>query len=132
MIDYIITYPIAAACSVKVQDRSCKFVEEYIFPQLLMHWVRESDDIDGIRYKSALDTGLVNGMGAVNIAMPVKELRDDGLDKRLTDKILVSDIEYLDVNKYFGKYKDILGNLNAYKNNCRILLPNRHFVVTMF
>lgn len=132
LIDYIITYPIAAACSVKVQDRSCKFVEEYIFPQLLMHWVRESDDIDGIRYKSALDTGLVNGMGAVNIAMPVKELRDDGLDKRLTDKILVSDIEYLDVNKYFGKYKDILGNLNAYKINCRILLPNRHFVVTMF
>lgn len=127
LIDYIITYPIAAACSVKVQDRSCKFVEEYIFPQLLMHWVRESDDIDGIRYKSALDTGLVNGMGAVNITMPVKELRDDGLDKRLTDKILVSDIEYLDVNKYFGKYKDILGNLNAYKNKLQNFIAESPF-----
>lgn len=135
LIKYIVTYPIAAACSVKVQDRNCKFVEEYIFPQLLMQWLRDSDNIDGVRYKSSLDNNLVKGMGAVNIALPVKELRDDGLDKRLTDKILVSDIEYLDVNKDFEKYKGILKNLDDFKNELQSYIVESpicgHYVIKL-
>ena len=91
-------YPIAAACSVKVKDRNTKFVEEYVFPQLFMQWIRETDEFDGVRYKSSLNTNLVDGMGTINIALPVKEYRADGLDRRLAEKITVSDIGYLDVN----------------------------------
>lgn len=116
---YIITYPFAAACSVKVKDRDSKFVEEYIFPQLFMQWIRESDKIDGVRYKSSLNTNLVQGMGAINIALPVKEFREDGLDKNLTDKILISDIGYLDINKDFNKYKNLLGEIKEYENSLR-------------
>ena len=36
LLRYIMVYPIAAACSVKVKDRNAKFVEEYVFPQLFM------------------------------------------------------------------------------------------------
>lgn len=116
LLRYIITYPLAAACSVKVKDRDSKFVEEYIFPQLFMQWIRERDDIDGVRYKSSLNTNLVQGMGAINVALPVKQYREDGLDLNLTEKIVVSDIEYLDVNEDFTKYKEVLNEIQEYKN----------------
>lgn len=117
LIKYIMTYPIAAACSVKVKDRNSKFVEEYVFPQLFMQWIRETDEFDGVRYKSSLNTNLVSGMGANNVALPVKEYREDGLDKRLTEKITISDIGYLDVNNDFKKYKDILKKIRDYINS---------------
>ena len=65
LLRYIMIYPIAAACSVKVKDRNTKFVEEYVFPQLFMQWIRETDEFDGVRYKSSLNTNLVDGMGAI-------------------------------------------------------------------
>ena len=46
-----------------------------------MQWIRETDEFDGVRYKSSLNTSLVDGMGAINIALPVKEYRADGLDR---------------------------------------------------
>lgn len=115
-------YPIAAACSVKVKDRNTKFVEEYVFPQLFMQWIRETDEFDGVRYKSSLNTNLVDGMGAINIALPVKEYRADGLDRRLAEKITVSDIGYLDVNCDFQKYNDILEKIKDYINGIQMFM----------
>ena len=114
--NYIITYPLAAACSVKVKDRGNRFVEEYVIPQMFMQWIRESDKFDGVRYKSSLNSNLVQGMGAVNIALPVKKFRDDGLCEMLTSKITISDIGYLDVSKEFEKYKVQLGEIEDFKN----------------
>lgn len=117
LLNYIITYPLAATCSVKVKERNNKFVEEYAIPQIFMQWIRESDNFDGVRYKSSLNSNLVRGMGAVNIALPVKEFRSDGLCKNLTSKILVSDIGYLDVNEDFRKYKVYLDDIEKFKND---------------
>lgn len=116
-LNYIITYPLAAACSIKVKERNNKFVEEYAIPQIFMQWIRESNNFDGIRYKSSLNSNLVQGMGAINIALPVKEFRPDGLGENLTSKILVSDIGYLDINEDFRKYKDYLGDIEKFKND---------------
>jgi hypothetical protein len=116
-LNYIITYPLAAACSIKVKDRGDKFVEEYAIPQMLMNWIREHGSHDGIRYKSSLNTTLVLGMGAVNVALPVKKFRDDGLCESLTSKITVSDIAYLDVNDEFKKYKQHLLDIVDFKND---------------
>jgi len=114
--NYIITYPLAAACSIKVKDRGEKFVEEYVIPQMLMHWIRENGGYDGIKYKSSLNTTLVEGMGAINVALPVKKFRGDGLCESLTSKISVSDIAYLDVNEDFKKYKQYLQDIEEFKN----------------
>lgn len=116
-LNYIITYPLAAACSIKVRDRGDKYVEEYVIPQMLMNWIRENGSHDGIRYKSSLNTTLVQGMGAVNVALPVKKFRDDGLCERLTSKIAVSDIAYLDVNEEFKKYHQNLQDIEDFKND---------------
>lgn len=117
LLNYIITYPLVAACSIKVKERNNKFVEEYIIPQMFMQWIRESNHFDGIKYKSSLYSNLVEGMGAINIALPVKEFRQDGLGKNLTSKILVSDIGYLDINEDFSKYKIYLDNIEKFKND---------------
>ena len=122
LLRYIMVYPVVAACSVKVKDRNSKFVEEYVFPQLFMQWIKETDGIDGVRYKSSLNTNLVDGMGAINIALPVKEYREDGLDKKLTEKITVSDIGYLDVNCDFRKYNGILEKIKEYINSIQIFM----------
>ena len=116
-LNYIITYPLAAACSIKVKDRGDKFVEEYVIPQMLMNWIRETSKFDGIRYKSSLNTTLVQGMGAINIGLPVKKFRDDGLCENLTSKISVSDIGYMDVNEEFKKYQKYLQDIMDFKND---------------
>lgn len=120
LIKYILTYPFAAACSIQVKNRDSKFIEEYVFPQLLMQWIRESDLFDGVKYKSALHTTLVNGMGATNVAIPVKTFRKDGLDENLTKKIQVSDINYLDINKDFEKYLNVLSEIKAFINKLKL------------
>lgn len=61
-------------------------------------------------------------MGAINIALPVKEYRADGLDKRLSEKITVSDIGYLDVNSDFQKYNDILEKIKDYINGIQMFM----------
>ena len=129
-IKYIITYPLAAACSVKVKDRGNKYVEEYIFPQLFMSWIRESDDIDGVCYKSSLNSTLVQGMGAINVALPIKKFREDGLDERLASKIGISDIGYLDVNKDFQKYQHVLADLESYIHKLRVYIIESSYAGT--
>lgn len=113
---YIITYPLIASCSLKVKDRSSKFVEEYIISQIFMHWIKEDREYDGIKYKSLLNTTLTEGMGAVNIALPAREFRKDGLCKILTSKISVSDIEYLDVGQDFKRYQNYLKDIKEFRN----------------
>lgn len=115
LLNYIITYPIAIACSLKVENRGDVFVEEYVLPQMLMQWIKNSNDYDGVRYKSSLKTTLVDGFGANNIVLAVKKFREDGLDEKLTNSIEVSDIGYFDVRNYFIKFKDYLSELENYK-----------------
>jgi len=45
-------WPLVLACSVKVKNIEDDFKPEYIIPQLLLQWVRERDDIDGISYQT--------------------------------------------------------------------------------
>lgn len=117
LLNYIITYPLAAACSMKVAKRNRKFVEEYVIPQIFMQWIRENESFDGVRYKSSLNTNLVQGMGAINIALPVKAFRADGLCENLTSKIAVSDIGYFDVDSAFEEYRGYVDKIEEFKNN---------------
>jgi len=112
---YILSYPFAAACSIRVKNRQVKFVEEYVFPQLLMSWIRDEDNIDGIIYKSSLDSGLVKCLGAKNVALVTKDFREDGLDKILTTELSISDIGYINVVDYFNGYKEKLSEISILK-----------------
>ena len=121
LLNYIITYPLVVACSIKVKQRGDKFIEEYVIPQMLMQWVRESDIFDGVLYKSSLDNTLTQSLGSSgNVALPVKRFRSDGLCESLTSKIKVSDIEYFDVSEEFAKYNTYLAEIDSFKNGLRL------------
>ncbi|MBO5408708.1 MAG: hypothetical protein J6A61_04840 [Clostridia bacterium] len=44
------------------------------------------------------------------------------MDEKLTNNILVSDIGYIDVNKEFEKYKEIISEINQYINELQMFL----------
>lgn len=56
MLNILYVYPLRAACSVIAEHPNAKYIEEYILPQLLLLWVRNENDFDGIRYLSCTDS----------------------------------------------------------------------------
>lgn len=117
---YILTYPIVAACSLRVRDRGCNYVEEYAFPQMLMQWVRQSDVFDGVQYRSARYTSLVEGVCAVNIALPVKQLREDGLDEKLTNSLEASEVAYFEVSSMFDDKAEVIDEVKKLRRNLQL------------
>lgn len=117
---YILTYPIVAACSLRVRDRKCNYVEEYAFPQMLMQWVRESDAFDGVLYRSARYTYLVEGVCAANIALPAKEYREDGLDKKLTSSLEASEVAYFEVSSMFDGRADAIDGIKELRRDLQL------------
>jgi hypothetical protein len=73
----ILTWPLAACCSIKVRNTEDSFKPEYIIPQLLFQWV--SENLDGIKYSSShIDLNKVKHRGQFhNIVLPVKTYDQD-------------------------------------------------------
>ena len=77
---YFMTWPLIACCSVKVKDYSLAFKSEYIIPQLLLQWIREQQQLDGIKFDSThIDFHKSNSKGDFsNLVLPVKENKPAG------------------------------------------------------
>ncbi|XKK24375.1 hypothetical protein HFP65_23785 [Bacillus sp. CB62A.1] len=80
IISYIIIWPLMAACSVRVKYIEDTFKPEYIIPQLLLQFIRQSNFIDGVSYFSTkIDYYSVETASLYrNFAFPVrvKNVRD--------------------------------------------------------
>ena len=81
---YLVLFPLRVACSLMVENRNVSFVEEYIFPQLLLLWVRENENFDGIIYRSSSIIKTAHNLNAVNVVMPAKAL-EKNYSMRLND-----------------------------------------------
>lgn len=90
---YIMIWPLIAACSIKVSQPSNYFKPEYIVPQLLLQWVRNRNDVDGIRYSSThIKSTSIKRMGEYyNMVFPVKENGRKGLCPELIKCFDISD-----------------------------------------
>jgi hypothetical protein len=77
---YFMTWPLVACCSVKVAHPEDAFKPEYIVPQLLLQWIRNKQEIDGVRYNSTHISSINNGSEGdfSNYVFPVKEDADSG------------------------------------------------------
>lgn len=82
---YIMTWPLIAACSIRVKNSSDNFKPEYIIPQLLLQWARDNKGIDGIRYTSTHieSKSLASHTGLSNLVLPVKENKNSGFCNEL-------------------------------------------------
>lgn len=72
--NYLLAWPMVAACSVKVRDSKNTFKPEYIIPQFLLQMVRKEGKLDGIRFSSThvKRSSALTGT-FYNLAIPVKE-----------------------------------------------------------
>jgi hypothetical protein len=85
---YLMIWPLIAACSIKVANPEDSFKPEYILPQLLLQWVRNTGEIDGIMYAST-NINLKARMplkNLYNVVLPVKDNNEDGLCTQLAYK----------------------------------------------
>jgi hypothetical protein len=92
--EFINLYPLYVACYTQVYSKDADFKPEYFFPQMLMQWVANSEDIDGVIYESTKANNPINTVhkdnvkefaqrlstpGHLNYAIPVKSNRESGI-----------------------------------------------------
>jgi hypothetical protein len=83
------TWPIIAACSIKVSNDEDTFKPEYIIPQLLLQWVNNNQEtVDGLIYNSThIENKKLTTEGEVfNVVVPVRENKDKGHCKYLMER----------------------------------------------
>lgn len=70
------TWPLIAACSVKVREANDTFKPEYIIPQLLLQWINQNS-LDGIRYSSTHINSAerIHEAKLYNLVIPVKSFK---------------------------------------------------------
>lgn len=98
LLKYICTYPLRAACSILVEHPGSSFIEEYIMPQLLLQWVSNDEDFDGIRYESCSSSEETIIMGGHNLVLVTKHFDNDGYDKKLRTNVKVGEPKEFDTN----------------------------------
>lgn len=108
---YLMTWPIIAACSIKVSNYDDAFKSEYIIPQLLLQWVRNNNElVDGIMYNSTHipNKKLTTEGQLYNVVLPVRENNEKGICSHLagcfqtTETISKQLIDYTTGEQTFG------------------------------
>ncbi|WP_333810080.1 hypothetical protein [Flavobacterium sp.] len=88
LIKYLSYWPLLASCSFVVYKREETFKPEYILPQMVLQWVIENDNIDGIQFKSNRIKYDVSNIGSFNnVAIPVVKNKEKGYCEILSNKI---------------------------------------------
>jgi hypothetical protein len=93
LVGYLVIWPLIAAVSIRVKNRDDTFKPEYIVPQLLLQWIRLSQNYDGIRYFSVASKSLnrENFHLLLNYAFPVKTSNSEGHCERLKEYFWLTD-----------------------------------------
>lgn len=116
LFNILYVYPLRAACSVIAKYPNAKFIEEYVLPQLLLLWVRNDKDFDGIRYLSCTDSCTdsclkytakycshydVKTYGeSHNLVLVTKEFDENGYDTKLRKYIRVGHPKRIDITSF--------------------------------
>lgn len=90
---YIVLWPLMAACSIRVKNAKDSFKPEYIFPQLLLQWIRRSD-FDGVCYFSTKISNYTMETAGLyrNFAFPVQDSKKaEGYCSILKEKFDITD-----------------------------------------
>ena len=70
---YVCTYPLILACTCLVFEQKGSFKPEYIVPQLLLQYVSQQSNVDGVKFPSSrINYGSLQNVKAYNYVFPVK------------------------------------------------------------
>lgn len=130
----LLLFPLKAACSMMVADRNVSFIEEYIFPQQLLLWVRGNKKYDGIAYRTCSAINRAKEWNYFNVVMPAKELKN-GYCQRLNNIFKVTEpvkIEVRNVLKTYGtqmqEVEKFLKNLESKYYHGHSFYPYREII----
>ena len=83
LLRYILTFPLTIASTVKVKNDGA-FKPEYIIPQLLLEYITNNEEIDGIKFPSSkVDYEKLYNIPAYNYVFPAKAISKTGYCKKL-------------------------------------------------
>jgi len=105
---YLITFPLIAACSIKTKHPNGTFKPEYIIPQMLLQYINDKDDIDGIKYFSAkVNYVQLKNFTCYNYVFPPKTNKQKGFCNKLSDTFYLTEVTSLELEeiKYNKKYQ---------------------------
>ncbi len=110
-------FPLLFACSVTVKNKSAFFKEEYTIPQMLMSWVKQSNDFIGIRYNSASGYERASEYNANNIVIPIKEVGADGycsILKRIFIENSIPKVKFVDYQQKIDRHNDSIDKIRDF------------------
>jgi RES domain len=88
---YVCTFPLIIACTGPVAEKKGTFKPEYIIPQLLLQYVSQQPDVDGIKFPSTkVNYSHLFRVNAYNYVFPVKTNSKAGFCNKLTDTFLLT------------------------------------------
>lgn len=112
---YIILWPLIFACSIKIKEYEHPFKPEYIFPQLLLQYIRNNNNIDGLCYWSTCvkeNPLIFKGMHE-NFVLPVKTNNLSGLCPILCDKFEITEPVSFQMFEFSGLLHNFAYNPNV-------------------
>jgi hypothetical protein len=84
-------WPLLAICSIRRRNPDAPFAPEYVVPQLLLEWIRQTPTCDGLRYFSTkITTNVHSPDAAANYVLPAQSKSDAGHCTVLCEKVAVS------------------------------------------
>lgn len=99
IVQFIATWPLQAAVSNVVFHKESPFKPEYIIPQLLLQWIVNQNELDGVRFFSTKYNGKIPVLhfgNFSNLVIPIKKSKDKGFCEELKAKIkLTNPISYM-------------------------------------
>lgn len=120
---FLMTFPLIMCSSVKVKNDHDTFKPEYIIPQLLLQWIRNNSEFDGIQYKSTHITtnSFIENSELTNIVLPVKSNNNKGLCKKLINKFESTEVVSWSLYQFATGGQNFMYNSNEFdKINKRI------------
>lgn len=97
---YLIYFPITLASTIKVKYTDASFKPEYIIPQMLLEYVVETKEIDGIKFPSTkIDYTNVKKLECYNYVFPVKSNRKEGVCPELKHKFSLTEPTSIEIEE---------------------------------
>lgn len=93
-------WPLIAACSILVKFREAPFKPEYVIPQLLLQWITEATNCDGVRFFSTKINQYVGvPMPICNFAFPARSVSANGFCNKLASMFELTEPLYWQLAK---------------------------------
>ena len=128
VLKYLVSFPLMVACSISVVNRDVAFVEEYIFPQQFLLWVRDHTDFDGVLYRSCSSIEKAHEWNAINLVMPAKNIQNNGYCEYLDRVFGVSEPVRVDLSKLLIDRKEKYDHVLTFTSQLEDIFYNGYSV----